>query len=196
MLRAVAGLEQRGLFVRGVEQQEERSQQLGNLRHHLAGQVRVAGDLLEFRLFVEQAGADHDRQQQLADFILGVQEPGIFPQKNAFHEANAPAADVGLVGFFAKVGVARQFDVVIARQLPANMGLELDQRCLDAGALLGVAVGRLFGEQGVDPLTLRHFGGADGQGRQVAVGGHVVEGLFVQVVSVEEGLQTGKLLGE
>jgi hypothetical protein len=50
---------------------------------------------------------------------------------------------------------------------------------------------RLFGEQRVDPLTIRYDFGADRQGGQVAVGGHVVQRLVMQLIGVEEGLQAG-----
>ena len=55
---------------------------------------------------------------------------------------------------------------------------------------------RQFGEQGVDPFALRHLVGADAQGGQVAMGGHVVQRFLMQVIGIEEGLQAGQLLGE
>ncbi|MCY1310539.1 hypothetical protein D9M70_607390 [compost metagenome] len=55
---------------------------------------------------------------------------------------------------------------------------------------------RLFGEQGVDPFAVRNRLGTDRQRGHVAVGGNVVQRLFVQLVGVEEGLQAGQLLGE
>ncbi|MNE62432.1 hypothetical protein D3C80_1577120 [compost metagenome] len=55
---------------------------------------------------------------------------------------------------------------------------------------------RRLGEQGIDPLALRYRVGTDRQGGQVAVGGHVVQSLFVQFIGIEEGLQAGQLLGE
>jgi hypothetical protein len=38
--------------------------------------------------------------------------------------------------------------------------------------------------------------GADAEGGQVAMGGHVVQSFFVQIIGIEEGLQAGQLLGE
>ncbi|MCY1370310.1 hypothetical protein D9M69_573970 [compost metagenome] len=76
------------------------------------------------------------------------------------------------------------------------MRLELDQGGLDGFALDVVAVVRRLGEQGVDPLALRHRLGADGQRGQVTVGCDVVQGLFMQLIGVEESLQAGQLLGE
>ena len=147
-------------------------------------------------MVVEQAGNHHDRQQQLADFFFGVFKPGRFTQEHAFHKADAPAAQVRIVRLVAEVEVARDFRLVVAGQLAGDVGFELDQGGFDFGALFLAAVVRRLGEQGVDPLALVGLLGADRQGGQVTVGRDVVQGLVVQLVGVEEGLQAGQLLGE
>ncbi|MNN54708.1 hypothetical protein D3C81_1695410 [compost metagenome] len=76
------------------------------------------------------------------------------------------------------------------------MGLQLDQGFLDFGLFGIAAVVRRLGEQGVDPLALGNLLGADGQGGQVTVGGHVVQRFLMQIVGIEKGLQAGELLGE
>ena len=87
--------------------------------------------------------------------------------------------------------VTRQLELFVGRQLASDVSLELDQRAFDLGALGVVLVMRGFGEDGVDPLALRHIFRTDGQGSQIAVGGHVVQRLVMQLVGVEEGLQAG-----
>lgn len=192
----MARLEQRGLLFRGIEQKEEGGEQLWNLLNHFVHEVLIAGDIGKLRLFVEQAGADHDRQQQLADLILGILEPDVLAQEHAFHEADAPAAQVGVVRIVAQVEFAGQFGIVVAGQLTGDVRLELNQGAFDLFALGVAAVMRRFGEQGVDPLALGHLFRADRQGGQVAVGSHVVECLVMQIVGIEKGLQAGQLLGE
>ena len=71
------------------------------------------------------------------------------------------------------------------------VGIEGEQGGFDLFALGGVSVVRFFGEQGVDPLTVRHDVGRNRQGGQVAVSGHVVQRLVMQLIGVEEGLQAG-----
>ncbi|MNJ80220.1 hypothetical protein D3C77_785170 [compost metagenome] len=56
-------------------------------------------------------------------------------------------------------------------------------------------MGRL-GEQRIDPFALRYLLRADGQRGQIAMGGHVVQRFFMQVIGIEKGLQAGQLLGE
>ena len=157
----MARLEDRRFFVGGVAQQVQGGQCFRDLYDHVVHQVGVAGDIGEFRLVVEQAGTDHDRQQHFADFVLGGFEPGRFTQEHAFHEANAPAAQVGVVRLFAKVEVAWQLELLIGCQLAGDVGLELDQGFFDLGALGLVLVVRLFGEQRVDPFTVRDLLRAD-----------------------------------
>jgi len=187
----VAGLENGRFFVRRVAQQVQRGQGFRDLHDHVVHQVGIAGDVGELGLFVEQAGTDHDRQEHLADFFLGGFEPGRFAQEHPFHEADAPAAQVGVIRLVAEVEVARQLELFVGGQLAGDVGLEGDQGGFDLFALGGVAVVRLLGEQGVDPLTVGNAFGTDGQRSQVAVGGHIVQRLVMQLIGVEEGLQAG-----
>ncbi|MCY1427048.1 hypothetical protein D9M71_428780 [compost metagenome] len=71
------------------------------------------------------------------------------------------------------------------------MGLEADQGGFDLFALGFAAVMRLLGEKCIDPLTIRNDFGTDRQRGEVAVGGHVVQRLVMQFISVEEDLQAG-----
>lgn len=86
-----------------MQQQEQRGERLGDLHDHVILQAGIAGDVLELRLLVEQARTDHDRQQHFADFFLGVLEPGFLAQEDAFHETDAPAAQVGVVRLVGQV---------------------------------------------------------------------------------------------
>ncbi len=76
------------------------------------------------------------------------------------------------------------------------MGLEGQQRRLDGFTLGVVGVVGLFGEQGVDPLAIGHYVGADRQSSQIAVRSYIIQRFFVQLVGVEEDLQAGELLSE
>ncbi|MNC25598.1 hypothetical protein D3C75_736910 [compost metagenome] len=75
--------------------------------------------------------------------------------------------------------------------MAGDVGLEADQRGFDLFALGFATVMRLFGEQCVDPFTVRDHFGTDRQRSEVAVGGHVVQRLVMQFISVEEDLQAG-----
>ena len=76
------------------------------------------------------------------------------------------------------------------------MALQLNQGRFDLFTFGITAVMRRLGEQRVNPLALRHRLWADRQRGQVAVGGDVVQCLFMQLIGIEEGLQAGELLGE
>ncbi|MNY04158.1 hypothetical protein D3C86_1368160 [compost metagenome] len=75
--------------------------------------------------------------------------------------------------------------------MAGDVGLEADQRGFDLFALGFAAVVRLFGEQCIDPLTIRNDFRTDRQRGEVAVGGHVVQRLVMQFIGVEEDLQAG-----
>ena len=192
----MAWLENCRFFVRSVAQQVQGGQCFRDLHDHVVHQIGIGGDVGKLRLFVEQARTDHDRQEHFADFVFSRFEPGRFAQEHAFHEADAPAAQIGVVRIVAQVQLARQLELFVAGQLTSDMGLEGQQRRFDRMALGVVGVVRFLSEQGIDPLAIGHHVGADRQGSQIAMRGYVIQRFFVQLVGVEEDLQAGELLSE
>ncbi|MNN82703.1 hypothetical protein D3C81_1996640 [compost metagenome] len=75
--------------------------------------------------------------------------------------------------------------------MTSDVRFETDQGGFDLFALSFAAVMRLFGEEGVDPFAIGNDLGTDRQRGEVAVGGHVVQRLVMQFISVEEDLQAG-----
>ena len=192
----VTRLEDCRFLVRSLAQQEQGGQGFRNLDDHVVHQIGVLSDVGEFGLLVEQARTDHDRQQHFADFFFGAFEPGVFAQEDTFHETDAPAAQVRIIRVVAQIQITWQFEFFVRRQLTRNVRLQQHQRGFDLFALCITGVMRRLGEQGVDPLALRHRLGTDRQRGQVAVGGHIVQCFFVQFICIEEDLQAGKLLSE
>ncbi len=103
----MARLEDCRFFVRGVAQQVQRGQRLRDLHDHVVHQIGIGGDIGKLGLLVEQPGTDHDRQEHFADFVFRRLEPGRFAQEHAFHEADAPAAQVRVIRVVTQIQVAR-----------------------------------------------------------------------------------------
>src|SRR5690606_26909558 len=143
------------LLFGGREQQVELGQHVGDVVQHVLYHFLVLGVLCELALGLEQAAADPNRQQPLADGFLVLTEPVLLAQEYPCQKAHAPAAQIRQVRLVTQGEFARRFQILVAGQGPGDLRLELAQGGLDIGLLGLVNVAGLLGEQLEHPFLAR-----------------------------------------